>query len=137
MYKVRTTFLKPPSWKSQYWFDSEDGQIKEFIDTRRRACKKYLQTKPQESKNRYTKSKAVVRQALRTMENSFWKKKCEDIQLYADKGNTHKLYQEIKHIWSLEMQNADSIILEKGWECYLINNQNLGKTSRILACVLD
>ena len=48
VYEVSTTFLKPPSRKSQYWFDFEDGQIVELSDTRRRACKEYLQTKLQE-----------------------------------------------------------------------------------------
>ena len=74
VYEVRKTFLKPPKQKSQYWFDSEDGQKEELIDTRSRAWKEYLQTKLQEQKNWYNKSKAIVRQVLRTMENNFRRK---------------------------------------------------------------
>ena len=99
VHKVCTKFLKPPGRKSQYWFSSEDGQIDELLETRRKARREYLQTNKQESKDSYEKSKSAVRQALRTMENNFWKKKCEEMQHYADRGDTHKLYQEIKHVY--------------------------------------
>ena len=99
VHEVCTTFLKPPRRKSQYWFSSEDGQIDELLETRRKARREYLQTNKQESKDSYEKSKSAVRQALRTMENNFWKKKCEEMQHYADRGDTHKLYQEIKHVY--------------------------------------
>ena len=79
VHEVCTTFLKPPRRKSQYWFSSEDGQIDELLETRRKARREYLQTNKQESKDSYKKSKSAVRQALRTMENNFWKKKCEEM----------------------------------------------------------
>jgi len=34
----------PPRRKSQYWFSSEDGQIDELLETRRKARREYLQT---------------------------------------------------------------------------------------------
>ena len=43
--------------------------------------------------------KQLSAKALKTTENNFWKKKCKDMQFYADKGNTHKLYQEIEQIY--------------------------------------
>ena len=30
------------------------------------------------------------------MENKFWKEKCEKMQYYANRGDTHQLYKEIK-----------------------------------------
>ena len=33
------------------------------------------------------------------MENNFWRKKCEDMQFYANRGDTHKLYKAIKHTY--------------------------------------
>ena len=59
----------------------------------------HLQNKNKNTERDYKEAKNAARQALRAMENNFWRKKCEDMQFYANRGDTHKLYKAIKHTY--------------------------------------
>jgi len=102
VYETCTEFLKPPSRKNQYWFDYGDQHIEILLNKRRQARKDHLSKNSNKTKTIYQDCKLHVRKYLRTMENKFWKEKCEKMQYYANRGDTHQLYKEIKKSYGPE-----------------------------------
>ena len=97
--QICNIFLKPPKRKNQYWFDNADPQIEHLLERRRICCQHYLQVKTEKNKFKYQQAKKEVRKALRTMENRFWKEQAQQMQLDANKGNTHAYYKALKQIY--------------------------------------
>ena len=102
VYETCTEFLKPPSRKNQYWFDYGDQHIEILLNKRRQARKDHLSKNSNETKAIYQDCKLQVCKYLRMMENKFWKEKCEKMQYYANRGDTHQLYKEIKKSYGPE-----------------------------------
>ena len=96
VFEVCSEFLKPTKRKHSYWFDFEDTNIDQLLKQRTCQRQAFLKSRTKDSEFQYKQSKLRVRKYLRNMENAFWKKQCEQLQVYANRGDTHKLYKQIK-----------------------------------------
>ena len=92
--------LSPKKKVHQDWFDESDEAVQALLDERRKAFIDW-QNHPNCSSrhDRYKDCKARAQQELRNMQNQWWERKADEVQLYADSNNSKMLFSAIKAIF--------------------------------------
>lgn len=91
--------------RHQDWFDSNSVQIQLFLEKKRNAYKDLLSNPGSSSlKSTFTKTRATIQQAIRTMEDTWWMQKAQEIKHLADCNDTQGFYDTIKTLYSPRRQ---------------------------------
>ena len=110
------------SQKSKDWFDDNDETIQQLIDQKNMNHKAYLKDPNDHTKNKLSKSKAVLQKEIRKMKDKWWSKKAEELQGMADKNDTHGLFQALKTIYGPKtnavtpVRSADGLTIHNDME---------------------
>lgn len=92
--------LGPKKRVHQDWFDENDGAVQALLNEGRSAFVDW-QNNPNCSsrRDRYKDLKAKAQRELRNMQNQWWERKADEVQLYADSNNSKMLFSAIKAIY--------------------------------------
>ena len=84
----------------QDWFDENDDEIEALLNDKYVAHKIWLTDKTCSSKhNNFKQARSKLQRRLREMKDDWWKKKAEEIQMYADTKNTKMFYSSLKEVY--------------------------------------
>ena len=83
----------------QDWFDENNDAITGLIHRKNQAYTEWLRSGSLASKQRFKALQATVQRELRNMEDNWWDQKADEIQSYADTGNSKELFSAIKKIY--------------------------------------
>ena len=85
--------------KNQDWFDENDEHITRLVETKR-LTRLALENHPTpENKNRHKQALAECRRGIREAQNTWWQRKSEEIQNYADQRDLRRFYDATKEIF--------------------------------------
>ena len=85
---------------NQDWFDDSNEEIETLLKEKYEAHRIWLTDKTCSTKqNRFKQARAKLQKSLREMKDSWWRKKSEEIQRYADTKNAKKFYSSIKKVY--------------------------------------
>ena len=98
--ETATSVLGPKKKVHQDWFDENDEVVQALLDEKRKAFIDW-QNHPNCSsrRDRYNDCKARAQRELRSMQNQWWERKADEVQLYADSNNSKMLFSAIKTIY--------------------------------------
>ena len=89
--------LGPVTKRNQDWFNENDNEIEELLKVKHRTYKAHLDDPSSTSKrDAYTNAKRKVQQQLRNMQDTWFNKKAEEIQHFADIKDSKRFYDSIK-----------------------------------------
>ena len=84
----------------QDWFDENNKEIENLLKDKYTAHKIWLTDKTCSAKHtNFKQARAKLQKRLREMKDSWWKKKAEEIQMYADTRNTKMFYSSLKEVY--------------------------------------
>ena len=81
------------------WFDENDANVKELLDTKHSLHQALLNSQPHEkaeATNALRKHKSLLQSELRRMKNSWWNKISHDIQCAANRNDSRAMYSLIR-----------------------------------------
>ena len=84
------------------WFSENYDLIKDILDTKHKACQT-LQNSPNntDAQEKYKSVKQQVQQQIRTIKNSWWTSKAQQIQNHADQHDYRSLFNAIKEVYGV------------------------------------
>ena len=98
----------------QDWFDENDDSITDLINRKNQAHSEWVRCGTLASKQRFKALQATVQRELRNMEDEWWNKKADEIQAYADTGNSKELFSAIKKIYGPQPSNTCPLLSADG-----------------------
>lgn len=98
----------------QDWFDENDNAITDLINRKNQAHTEWLRSGSLASKQRFKALQATVQRDLRKMENDWWDQKADEIQNYADMGNSKELFGAIKNVYGPSQSNTCPLLSSDG-----------------------
>ena len=99
MAKARET-LGYTTRKNRDWFDSNLESIQTLLSNKHRALTAYLADRTSiQLQDQWKLARSAAERALRSMEDQWWLKLSEQIQGYADAGDSHNFYDELKRVF--------------------------------------
>ena len=115
--------LGPEQRKHQDWFDDNDEQIAQLLQEKTSAFITWQNNHSSQSKkDRYKHLKKQAQRKLREMKDTWWDRKAEEVQMYADTHNSKKFFIALKAVYgpskpgSTPFQSADGSMLIKDQE---------------------
>ena len=114
--------LGPVSRKHQDWFDENDKEIQGLLVEKHQKHKAYLRNiSSVSSKTAYSNICKTVQTRLRDMQDSWLRKKADEIQFFADRKDMKKFFDALKTVYGPQssgttpLLNADgtSILIDK------------------------
>ena len=95
--------LGPVSRKHQDWFDEIDKEIQGLLEEKHQKHKSYLRnTSSVSSKTAYSNICKTVQTRLRDMQDSWLRKKADEIKSFADRKDMKKFFDALKTIYGLQ-----------------------------------
>ena len=92
--------LGPVSHKHQDWFDENDKEIQGLLEEKHQKHKAYLRnTSSVSSKTAYSNICKTVQTRLRDMQDSWLRKKADEIQSFADRKDMKKFFDALKTVY--------------------------------------
>ena len=92
--------LGPVSCKHQDWFDENDKEIQGLLEEKHQKHKAYLRnTSSVSGKTAYSNICKTVQTRLRDMQDSWLRKKADEIQSFADRKDMKKFSDSIKTVY--------------------------------------
>ena len=85
--------------KNQDWFDENDEHITRLIETKRLTRLAFGNHPTPENKNRHKQALAECQRGIREAQNTWWQRKSEEIQNYADQREMRRFYDATKEIF--------------------------------------
>ena len=86
--------------RHQDWFDCNSAEIQSLLNTKREAHKALLSCPGSPTlKSTFTAARTAAQRALRSMEDTWWRQKAQEIQNLADCNNTQGFYDAIKALY--------------------------------------
>ena len=88
--------LGPVSRKHQDWFDENDKEIRGLLEEKHQKHKAYLRnTSSESSKTAYSNMCKTIQTTLRDMQDSWLRKKADEIQSFADRKDMKKFFDAL------------------------------------------
>ena len=94
----------------QDWFDDNNDEIENLLKEKYTAHRIWLTDKTCSTKHdRFKQARSKLQRSLREMKDSWWRKKAEEIQRYADTKNTKMFYSSIKNVYGPKQSSTAPI----------------------------
>ena len=100
------------------WFDENDGEINDLLETLHIKHAEYIANKTcQQKKDSYKQWKQVVQLKLRDMKNAWWEKKSQELQVAADTHHMKSFHEGLRAVYgpktsgTTPVRSADQTIL--------------------------
>ena len=109
------TTLGHPSRKHQDWFDENDDEIQKLLEEKHRLHKAHQDdTSSVSKKAAYSNVCKTVQTKLRDMQDSWLRKKTEEIQSFADRKDMKKFHDALKTIYGPKSSGATTLLSADG-----------------------
>ena len=109
------TTLSHPSSKHQDWFDENDYEIQRLLEEKHRLHKAHQDyTSSVSKKAAYSNICKTVQTKLRDMQDSWLRKKTEEIQSFADRKDMKKFHDALKTIYGPKSSGATTLLSVDG-----------------------
>ena len=107
--------LGHPSRKHQDWFDENDDEIQRLLEEKHRLLKPHQDdTSSLSKKAAYSNICKTVQTKLRDMQDSWLRKKTEEIQSFADRKDMKKFHDALKTIYGPKSSGATTLLSADG-----------------------
>ena len=107
--------LGHPSRKHQDWFDENDDEIQRLLEEKHRLHKAHQDdTSSASKKAAYSNICKTVQTKLRDMQDSWLRKKTEEIQSFADRKDMKKFHDALKTIYGPKSSGATTLLSADG-----------------------
>ena len=84
----------------QDWFDANDSEIQKLLTDKYTAHRAWLAHRESESKRKhFSETRRILQKRLRQLKDEWWKRKAEEIQLYADSNNAKMFYSSLREVY--------------------------------------
>ena len=106
-----TTTLGHPSRKHQDWLDDNDDEIQRYLEEKQRLHKAHQDdTSSASKKAAYSNICKTVQTNLKDMQDSWLRKKTEEIQSFADRKDMKKYHNALKTIYDPKSSGATTLL---------------------------
>ena len=85
--------------KIQDWFEENDGHITLLIENKRQTRLAFENHPSPENKNRHKQALAECQRGIREAQNTWWQRKAEEIQNFADQRDMRRFYAATKEVF--------------------------------------
>ena len=107
--------LGPVSRKHQDWFDENDKEIQGLLEEKHQKHKAYLRnTSSVSSKTAYSNICKTVQTRLRDMQDSWLRKKADEIQSFADRKDMKKFFDALKTVYGPQSSGTTPLLSADG-----------------------
>ena len=107
--------LGPVSRKHQDWFDENDKEIQGLLEEKHQKHKAYLRnTSSVSSKTAYSNICKPVQTRLRDMQDSWLRKKADEIQSFADRKDMKKFFDALKIVYGPQSSGTTPLLSADG-----------------------
>ena len=107
--------LGHPSRKHQDWFDANDDEIQRLLEEKHRLLKAHQDdTSSVSKKAAYSNICKTVQTKLRDMQDSWLRKKTEEIQSFANRKDMKKFHDALKTIYGPKSSGATTLLSANG-----------------------
>ena len=107
--------LGPVSRKYQDWFDENDNEIQELLEEKHQKHKAYLRNiSSVSSKTAYSNICKTVQTRLRDMQDSWLRKKVDEIQSFADRKDMKKFFDALKTVYGPQSSGTTPLLSADG-----------------------
>ena len=107
--------LGPVSRKHQDWFDENDNGIQGLLEEKHQKHKAYLRnTSTVSSKTAYSNICKTVQTRLRDMQDSWLRKKADEIQSFADRKDMKKFFDALKTVYNPQRSGTTPLLSADG-----------------------
>ena len=121
--------LGHPSHKHQDWFDENDDEIQRLLEEKHRLLKAHQDdTSSVSKKAAYSNICKTVQTKLRDMQDSWLRKKTEEIQSFADRKDMKKFHDALKTIYGPKSSGATTLLSADGNTLLTDKEAILGRT---------
>ena len=119
--------LGPVSRKHQDWFDENDNEIQGLLEEKHQKHKAYLRnTSSVSSKTAYSNICKTVQTRLRDMQDSWLRKKADEIQSFADRKDMKKFFDALKTVYGPQSSGTTPLLSADG-TCLLTDKEAILK----------
>ena len=107
--------LGPASRNHQDWFDENDADIQMLLNEKHRLLR-ILQNDPSNKRKKaaFTTIRSTVQSKLRQMQDSWYSRKADEIQAYADKHETKRFYDALKAVYGPRFSGSSPLLSADG-----------------------
>ena len=99
----------------QDWFDDNDLEIRNLLTKKYGAHKAWLAERDSESKRKeFTATRRELQKRLRHLKDDWWKRKADEIQLYADSNNAKLFYSSLREVYGPPQRSAAPVRNSQG-----------------------
>nr|XP_014353239.1 PREDICTED: LOW QUALITY PROTEIN: uncharacterized protein LOC106706591 [Latimeria chalumnae] len=103
--------LGPTVHKHQDWFDENDDDIKRLLDEKHRLHSLWIKDKSSTKKKQaYDNIRNQVQTELRIMCDTWWSKKADELQSYADQNDMKNFYNIIKTVYGPQSSGSTPVM---------------------------
>ena len=107
--------IGPVSRKHQDWFDENDKEIQGLLEEKHQKHKAYLRnTSSVSSKTAYSNICKTVQTRLRDMQDSWLRKKADEIQSFADRKDMTKFFDALKTVYGPQSSGTTPLLSADG-----------------------
>ena len=107
--------LGPVFRKHQDWFDENDNEIQGLLEEKHQKHKAYLRnTSSVSSKTAYSNICKTVQTRLRDMQDSWLRKKADEIQSFADRKDMKKFFDALKTVYGPQSSETTPLLSADG-----------------------
>ena len=107
--------LGPVSRKHQDWFDENDKEIQGLLEEKHQNHKAYLRnTSSVSSKTAHSNICKTVQTRLRDMQDSWLRKKADEIQSFADRKDMKKFFDALKTVYGPQCSGTTPLLSADG-----------------------
>lgn len=103
--------------RHQDWFDENNHQIKAIIDQKRHARREWENDRASVSKeSAYRQLKSAIQRQVREIKNSWWERKAEEIQGFADRHESRNFFSAVRAIYGPTRPSTFPVLSKDGSE---------------------
>ena len=138
LYEKSTEFLGFPKRKNQDWFDESDTEASVLIQQLHQSHLKYINSKnDKKCKQHYLALKSKVQKHLRSMRDSWWETKANELQTAADTNNLKAFYSGLKEVYGPSSKQCSPLLSADGKELLTDENKILERWAEHYSEVLN
>ena len=119
VYQTSLEHLGPTQRKHQDWFDENNGEIQDPLEKKHHLHKTFLNDPSSQSKrDAYKAVRRTVQAKLRKMKDTWYSRRAEEIQSYAESNNSRCFYNALKTIYGPQSSGSSPVLSADGSTLY-------------------
>ena len=119
VYQTSLEHLGPTQRKHQDWFDENNGEIQDLLEKKHHLHKTFLNDPSSQSKrDAYKAVRRTVQAKLRKMKDTWYSRRAEEIQSYAESNNSRCFYNALKTIYGPQSSGSSPVLSADGSTLY-------------------